>query len=270
MTGPFRIEGPAILSVSGGRTSGLMLRRVLDAHGGALPPDVVPVFCNTGREFPATLDFLRDIGERWGVRIVWLERTGRRLFREVTHATAARDGEPFEKLIRERKYLPNPSARFCTTALKIETSAAYARSLGWETWTDAVGLRADEPMRVAKRRAANAADRDRTAVCPLASAGVTRADVDAFWRAQPFDLRLQPGESNCDLCFMKGWRLRQRIVADHPETSAWWERMEADLGARFHRDAPPYAAIARTAAAQTRMLPVIQPAEESLDCGCTD
>ena len=229
MTDPFRIEGPAVLSVSGGRTSGLMLRRVMDAHGGALPSDVVPVFCNTGREFPATLDFLRDIGERWGVRIVWLERTGRRLFREVTHATAARDGEPFEELIRERKYLPNPSARFCTTALKIETAIAYARSLGWETWTDAVGLRADEPARVAKRRASNATDATRTTVCPLATAGITRADVDAFWRTQPFDLRLQPGESNCDLCFMKGWRLRQRIVADHPKASAWWERMEADL-----------------------------------------
>ena len=33
---PFAIAGPAVVNVSGGRTSALMLRRVLDAHGGAL------------------------------------------------------------------------------------------------------------------------------------------------------------------------------------------------------------------------------------------
>jgi hypothetical protein len=41
MTDPFHIEGPAIINVSGGRTSALMLRRILDAHDGTLPDDVV-------------------------------------------------------------------------------------------------------------------------------------------------------------------------------------------------------------------------------------
>lgn len=40
MTNAFAITGPAVLNVSGGRTSALMLRRVLDAHGGTLPRDV--------------------------------------------------------------------------------------------------------------------------------------------------------------------------------------------------------------------------------------
>lgn len=40
MSDPFLIEGPAAISFSGGRTSALMLRRILDAHGGTLPPDV--------------------------------------------------------------------------------------------------------------------------------------------------------------------------------------------------------------------------------------
>ena len=58
MRDPFVIWGPAILGVSGGRTSGKMLRRILDAHGGHLPTDVVPVFANTGLERPETLDFV--------------------------------------------------------------------------------------------------------------------------------------------------------------------------------------------------------------------
>lgn len=49
MTDPFRIEGPALISFSGGRTSGLMLRRILDAHGGRLHRDVHVVYANTGR-----------------------------------------------------------------------------------------------------------------------------------------------------------------------------------------------------------------------------
>lgn len=44
-----------------------MLWRILQAHGGTLPDDIVVCFANTGREMPATLDFVRDIGERWDV-----------------------------------------------------------------------------------------------------------------------------------------------------------------------------------------------------------
>lgn len=75
---PFRIEGPAVISFSGGRTSGLMLRRILDAHDGALPPDVFVVFANTGKERGETLDFVRDCAVHWDVRIRWVERRGRR------------------------------------------------------------------------------------------------------------------------------------------------------------------------------------------------
>ena len=31
---PYLIEGPAVISFSGGRTSGYMLKHILDAHGG--------------------------------------------------------------------------------------------------------------------------------------------------------------------------------------------------------------------------------------------
>ncbi|WLG54047.1 hypothetical protein PSH77_15230 [Pseudomonas extremorientalis] len=46
---PFLITGPAQIGVSGGRTSGQMLRRILDAHGGKLPADVHAFFENTGK-----------------------------------------------------------------------------------------------------------------------------------------------------------------------------------------------------------------------------
>jgi hypothetical protein len=55
---PYFCDGPTILNISGGRTSGLMLRRILDAHDGTLPPETFAVFANTGRERSETLTFL--------------------------------------------------------------------------------------------------------------------------------------------------------------------------------------------------------------------
>lgn len=49
MRNPYLISGPALVSFSGGRTSAFLLARILDAHGGGLPDDVIPAFCHSGR-----------------------------------------------------------------------------------------------------------------------------------------------------------------------------------------------------------------------------
>lgn len=47
---PYKIDGPAILSISGGRTSGFMLRQILDTHvdGGEGEPLIVASFFDRG------------------------------------------------------------------------------------------------------------------------------------------------------------------------------------------------------------------------------
>jgi 3'-phosphoadenosine 5'-phosphosulfate sulfotransferase (PAPS reductase)/FAD synthetase len=119
MTDPYQIEPPALISFSGGRTSGYMLRKILDAHEGRLPQGIVAAFANTGKEMPQTLDFVRDCGERWGVQSVWLEYNPAlpEKFEVVTYKTASRSGEPFERLLANRGMLPNPVTRFCTAEL---------------------------------------------------------------------------------------------------------------------------------------------------------
>ena len=62
-----------LLHVSGGRASGLLLYRVLDAYGGRLPPNVRAVFANTGKEHEKTLLFVREMERRWRVLIAWVE-----------------------------------------------------------------------------------------------------------------------------------------------------------------------------------------------------
>jgi len=221
-------DGHVQIAFSGGRTSAFMLHQILEANG-PLPDRVEVTFQNTGREMPQTLDFVEEVSRRWAVRIVWLEyRPEAPFFEIVSHNSAARGGEPFEALIRKRRYLPNQQARFCTTELKIRTAKRYLRSLGWDHWTNCVGLRADEPDRLNKP-----APRDRWTVwAPLADAGVSRHDVAAFWRRQPFDLRLPNVAGrcwlgNCDGCFLKSEANIAAFTREFPERAAWWERMEA-------------------------------------------
>jgi 3'-phosphoadenosine 5'-phosphosulfate sulfotransferase (PAPS reductase)/FAD synthetase len=239
---PFLIAGPALLSFSGGRTSGMMLRRVLDAHGGTLPPDIHVCFANTGKELEETLRFVHECGARWGVDVHWLEyrsgesKSGTVQFEEVGYNSASRAGEPFDLLIAKKQALPNWQARWCSSHLKVLVMFAYMAQLGHGpgTYTEIVGLRADEPWRVAKMIGRNADD-NRLCVAPLSRAGVTQRDVMAFWADQPFDLGIAPGRGNCDLCFMKGAGLRASLMRDNPALARWWADHEASTGRFFDR-----------------------------------
>jgi len=290
MASPYFIEGPAVISFSGGRTSGYMLRQILNAHGGTLPDDVKIVFCNTGKERPETLNFVQECADRWSVHIAWLEyrydrdRDRDRHYQEVvTHNTASRNGEPFEHLIRARKFLPNPVNRFCSIEMKIRTTRRWAvADLGWDHWTSIIGLRADEPRRVSKSKARSDLGNDRfETICPLAAAGATKETVKAFWDAQPFDLRLPniggvTPAGNCDLCFMKGFPNLMGLIRDTPGLADWWVEQEAKapgLGkmikpetALFRADRPSYAKMAALALDQSDMFS----GEDALDCACTD
>jgi 3'-phosphoadenosine 5'-phosphosulfate sulfotransferase (PAPS reductase)/FAD synthetase len=222
-------DGQIQIAFSGGRTSAFMLHQILEANGD-LPERAKVLFQNTGREMPQTLDFVHECGVRWNVEIIWLEyRSSAPLFEEVSHNSAARNGEPFEALIRRKKYLPNQQARFCTIELKVRTAKRYLRSIGWDYWTNAVGLRADEPKRLKKEGVKHG---DRWMIWqPLANAGVGKHDVAAFWEKQPFDLKLPNIRGkcwlgNCDGCFLKSEANLAAFTRDFPGRSQWWEQME--------------------------------------------
>jgi 3'-phosphoadenosine 5'-phosphosulfate sulfotransferase (PAPS reductase)/FAD synthetase len=275
---PYLLDTPAVISFSGGRTSGYMLWHVLQAFGGTLPDGVKVVFCNTGKERPETLDFVERCSQRWGVPVVWLEyrceRGGKRAkhtFAVVDYAAASRNGEPFVAAVAARSgdsgYLPNVVSRYCTIDLKVKTAIRYLVSIGWDRWTNAVGFRADEPQRVAKLSGSNRIPREDT-VCPLFKAGVASRDVLAWWKVQPFDLALEPHESNCDLCFLKGTGKLTRIMRDRPDLAAWWIAREAG-GARFRNDRPSYAKMLELSQ-RPGLFDAAEPDELSIACHCTD
>jgi len=298
LNNPYKIDRPGVVSFSGGLTSGFMLWHILDAYGGKLPEDIKVIFNNTGKERPETLTFVERCSIEWGVDITWLEytstpknrplgkaRNGRMEsayehgFKVVNYATASRNGEPLEAVIRARNMLPNVMARFCTVECKIRTSQRYLLSLGWNNWSNAIGLRADEPHRVAKLGTTNLhANED--PVCPLHEAKVTKVMVHEWWSKQPFKLDLMEHEGNCDLCFLKGAGKIRRILADKPELAEWWIRMEAEAvrkgqmripsTAFFRKDRPRYSVQLELAQRPGLFDDVTEDDELSIACHCTD
>jgi hypothetical protein len=225
------------VSFSGGRTSGYMLHEIVRAHGGALPDDVVVVFANTGKEREETLRFVYECGARWGVHVRWVEwRDTPEGFEEVGYNSASRRGEPFKALIAKKGMPPNWQARFCTQYLKVLTMTNFMRSLGREpgTYAEVIGLRHDEGLRLFKMFERNEKD-NRRCIAPLAKAKVCEPYILTWWSEQPFDLGLEPGEGNCDLCFLKGRGLRKALIRRRPASADWWIDAEQSVNGFFDR-----------------------------------
>jgi len=283
---PYALRGKTVLSFSGGRTSAYMLRQVLDANEDR--SDLLVVFANTGKEHPATLEFVQECADRWEIPIIWLEfRDNNDGFAVVDFASASRQGEPFEALIRKRSYLPNPVTRFCTIDLKIRIIHKYLRSLGLSNEEEPVdmmtGIRADEPRRVVKirHRKSTSESKHATMVMPLADAGVGVQDITAFWQAQHFNLELptingRTLEGNCDLCFLKGAKQVYSIIASDRSKAEWWARMERTAvqsatatsdGALFRFDRPSYQQMMDYSEIQYDLF---AEADEAIGCFCGD
>lgn len=273
MNDPFKIDGPTCISFSGGRTSAYMLWRVLQSNGG-LPVDAIVIFANTGKEDEATLRFVRDCSAQWGTPITWVEyRPDGEGFAIVDFHSASRNGEPFDALIERKQFLPSPMQRFCTAELKVFPAVAVMHSLGHNEHDNLIGMRADEPDRVARVRAnpsGGVAGVDRRV--PLASIGIGKHDIAKFWRAQPFDLGLPlvAGRTlggNCDLCFNKPPFERLALIKEKPARAVWWMGHEQRRASRFTKDGPSYEQMSTYAAEQRDMF---DHNEEAIACFCGD
>ena len=287
----YYIDEPTCISFSGGRTSAFMLHKVLEAHDGDLPEFAKITFANTGKEMPQTLDFVRDCGKNWGVDIVWLERFAR-LSKEdeknkftyetkiVDYESSSRNGEPFEQLLQTMGYTPAPMMRFCTAQLKIYAISEYCINVcGFEApFISFIGIRGDEPRRAVKMKGNIRQGTER--YCPLYLDGVTALDVYDFWSNNDFDLNLPNNNGvndlgNCDLCFLKGYKIRQSIIRERPELADWWIEQEESLSEAagkpifFDNRTPSYKTMKSIALEQTSIFDDVF-SNETIPCFCGD
>jgi hypothetical protein len=123
------------------------------------------------------------------------------------------------------KIAPWWKSRICTTYMKTRTARNYVESLGWVGHDEYVGLRADEPDRVARIRVGHPKRVGRYA--PLSDAGITTADVAEFWDAQTFRLGLDPILGNCTGCFLKDQADLSRAMRRPESDVMWWHRQQS-------------------------------------------
>lgn len=212
------------ISMSGGRTSAYMARRLL-LEGSYR--SVVVGFANTGKEDEKTLYFVNQCDLHFGFNTVWIEadvnpeRGVGTSHRVVSYETASRGGEPFEMVIQ--KYgIPNKNFPHCTRELKLHPMQSYLRSIGWKkgTYDTAVGIRADEGDRILSGASESGI------IYPLVKWGIRKNDVLNWWANQKFDLDLPEHRGNCITCWKKSDRKLMTIALEDPFAFRFFDRME--------------------------------------------
>jgi len=215
-----------LITFSGGRTSAFMARLLLE-----LPQyknyEKLVVFANTGKEREETLAFVDKCDKEFNLNTVWVEAVvdkekGKGTdYRIVDYATASRNGEPFEAVIK--KYgLPSKLWRHCTREMKEQPITKIADEIfGSGNYLRAVGIRADEKHRIGNKQ---------NHIYPLAEINVDEKFIRNWWSRQTFDLQLKDYEGNCDLCFLKSERKKLTLLLENPNLAEWWNQMELKYG----------------------------------------
>jgi len=221
------------VSFSGGRTSAYMCWYLINYKSSEY--NLHFVFANTGQEHENTLKFVDQCDKFFDLKLVWLESVahyGERkssTYKVVNYETAARNGEPFESMIK--KYgIPNKSAPQCNRELKVNPMNHWLRDNDLRKGFLAIGVRSDEIDRINPDTA-----KSRNLVYPLAFwHPTTKEQIRHWWAAQPFDLDVQEHYGNCKTCWKKSDRKLYTVAKEHPEYFDFFIDMEskyADYGA---------------------------------------
>lgn len=232
-----------LVSVSGGETSMFMAQWLNLKMKSEY--EMLFVFANTGRENEETLDFINKCSKHFKINITWVEAAvvyGKRvgtMHKVVDYATASRDGRPFEDVIK--KYgIPNQAYPHCTRELKLNPIKSFMKSIGWENYYTAIGIRADEIDRMAKNRVKN------KIIYPLITNNPrTKKQINAFWHLMPFRLDLKGYQGNCKTCWKKSDRKLYALYNENPNQFKWDEKMEQKYSyytpkSRTYKSKPPY------------------------------
>lgn len=197
-----------VINFSGGRTSAYMTIMCYNIG------DIV-LFCDTGREHPATYDFIKKFEINEHIPVI-----------KIAYNKDGLIG--FDAMFKHQKYkkIPNRMKRICTFELKIFTAKRWLRKQGIQKFVNLIGFRADEQNRILSHK-----ERYKKVVTsfPLNEMQVTKEIVDNFWANKSYNLTIPNTDiplpkilGNCDLCFLKGKDVVMAIMKHFPELADKW------------------------------------------------
>jgi len=213
-----------LVSFSGGETSGYMLWWILKNWSNKY--EIKVVFANTGQENEETLLFVQKCSEYFKVEVIWVEAVVNpenkkgTTHKVVNFETASRNGEPFEAVIA--KYgIPNPATPHCNREMKLNAINSYMKSIGWEKYYSAIGIRVDEFDRM------NAKRKERKLLYPLISEKpMSKAKINQWWNLQPFRLELKGYQGNCKTCWKKSDAKLYTLINENKSQFDFFKQME--------------------------------------------
>lgn len=178
----------------------------------------------------------------------------------VNYDTASRNGQPFEAV--NLKYgIPNKHSPHCTRELKETTIKKYVRDVCGNNYKMAIGIRADERIRINMNRA-----KKYQWIYPLVyDTPTTKRDVMEFWKKQNFDLQLPDYLGNCDLCWKKSLKKRIQILQEKPQLGDWWENEESKSEYVFDRDNNTIGDIRKMSKEQSKQISLF---DNDVSCSC--
>jgi hypothetical protein len=217
-----------LVSFSGGETSGYMSWWCKNNLSDKF--EMIFVFANTGEENEETLKFVDDCDKNFELNVVWVEAQTNQnkgvgvSSKIVNFETAARNGEPFETMIKKHG-IPNLAAPHCTRELKTAAIRAYARQIGWKKYYTAIGIRIDEIDRMHPNFG------NERIIYPLIKhKPTTKVEIKNFWSKQSFRLALADYEGNCKTCWKKSLKKLITIGKNHPERFDNFQLWELEYG----------------------------------------
>jgi hypothetical protein len=224
-----------LVSFSGGRTSAYMMKWIYDNWADKY--NLVTVFANTGKEVEGTLEFVDRCAKEFNIDIVWVEAKHRDengipfsekgwsvRHRVVSFETASRKGEPFEEMISVLG-IPSTNAPFCSDQLKRKAIESYLKSIQFDNFYKAIGIRCDEIDRMNENR-----EKKRILYPLVTDDPVLKLNVLSWWSSHFFDLNIHPDLGNCDACWKKDRKRLLRIANHSPNTFDWWQKMTNKYG----------------------------------------
>jgi hypothetical protein len=123
----------------------------------------------------------------------------------------------------ERYGMPNPANASCTREMKVNPMRSARDELGFDDAPTAIGIRADEFDRMSKDA------KKFNLIYPLISSKfcpMTKPDINLFWAAQPFRLKIPSYLGNCVTCFKKADRNLFAVAKDSEKHFDFFKQME--------------------------------------------